>query len=68
MEELQVQHAALGVERDQLLEARDALQSQVHTQQERFDRINIELDEILALIDQDRSDAQESREIDAENV
>ena len=68
VEELQVQHAALGVERDQLLEARDALQSQVHTQQERFDRINIELDEILALIDQDRSDAQESREIDAENV
>jgi len=67
-QELQGQYTALSMERDQLLQSREALKNQVHEQQERFDRINIELDEILALIDQDRSDAQESREMDAENV
>jgi hypothetical protein len=56
------------MERDQLLQSREALQNQVHEQQERLDRISIELDEILALIDQDRWVAQESREMDEENV
>jgi len=58
----------LGVERDQLLQAREDLQNQVREQQERLDRINIELDEILVLIDQDRSEAPESRDIGVENV
>ena len=68
MEELQVQLSAQSEQTAEQSQQREVLQNQVHEQQERFDRINIELDEILALIDQDRSDAQESCEVDAENV
>ena len=68
VEELQGQLNAQSEQTAEQSQQREVLQNQVHTLEERLDRINIELDEILALINQDRSDAQESCELDAENV
>jgi len=54
--ELEAQQAALTAERDQLAQEHDALETKATTQQDRLDRINSELDEILALLDQSPSE------------
>jgi hypothetical protein len=68
VEELQGQLNVQSAQTAEQSHQREVLQNQVHTLEERLDRINIELDEILALINQDRSDAQESCEVDVKNV